>query len=256
MSPGFRLQTGMLTGCSVRSDLRQELYTSENTCHCCSWKMKGAMTWGDEPAGKRRGTLPSSPQIYAHVPSCARCICWQNFQKIAGSHYSLFAWQPSLGWDLGGKIVSHLEMPRGFPGMHLYLAWNGSRLFSLSPKLFMPETTDSFSISWNFWGPGKHTTFPTPNYWRIWAGSLGVCISQGEKKERENPSLHRILNSCLSSCLLMVNRSFGGTIQIWETLRFPGSWCHSPPRKSGQREAGIQSMADASEMGLRERSTR
>lgn len=73
---------------------------------------------------------------------------------------------PSLGWDLGGKIVSHLEMPRGFPGTHLYLAWNGSSLFSLSPKLFMPETTDSFSIrpiSWNLWGPGKHTTFPTPS---------------------------------------------------------------------------------------------
>ena len=53
---------------------------------------------------------------------------------------------PSLDWDLGGKIISHLEMPHGFPGTHLYLAWNGSRLFSLSPKLFMPETTDSFSI--------------------------------------------------------------------------------------------------------------
>lgn len=31
MSPGFRLQTGMLTGHSVRSDLRQELQLSEHT---------------------------------------------------------------------------------------------------------------------------------------------------------------------------------------------------------------------------------
>ena len=147
-------------------------YSSANTCHCCSWKMKGAMTWGDELAGKWRGTLPSSPQIHAHVPSCAMYV--DRISRKLPEVVALYLHDrrnffsvvnPFLGWDLGGKIVSHLEMPRGFPGMRLCLAWNGSRLFSLSPKLFMPETTDSFSIrqiSWNFWGPGKHTTFPTP----------------------------------------------------------------------------------------------
>lgn len=122
-------------------------------------------------------------------------------------------------------------------------AWNHRLLFNKTNKL-------------KFLGPWKTHHFPNSNYWRIWAGSLGTCISQQKKKKKNGerksiPSLN--LNSCLSSCLLTVNRSFGGTIWIWETLRFPGSWCHSPPRKSGQREGGIQNMADASEMGLEER---
>lgn len=61
-------------------------------------------------------------------------------------------------------------------------AWNHRLLFNKTNKL-------------KFLGPWKTHHFPNSNYWRIWAGSLGTCISQQKKKkktERENPSLHWI----------------------------------------------------------------
>lgn len=54
------------------------------------WKAPwpGVMNWQVNEGGLFP-PLPKSTPVFQAV----LCICWQNFQKIAGSHYSLFAWQ-------------------------------------------------------------------------------------------------------------------------------------------------------------------
>ena len=71
---------------------------------------------------------------------------------------------PSLAglWEL--KSSSIWRCPVAFLGC--VSIWRGvDQGFFPKLQLFMPETTDSFSIrpiSWNFWGPGKHSTSSTP----------------------------------------------------------------------------------------------
>lgn len=149
-----------------------------DTCHCCSWKMKIATTWVLRWQVNEVGLFPSLPKSMRIVQAVLDIFVDKISRKLLKvvtlylhdrKNFSS-AVNPSLAglWEIKSSPI--WRCPVAFLGC--VSTWRGMDQGSFpKPQLFMPETTDSFSIrpiSWNFWGPGKHTTFPTPT-----TGGLG-----------------------------------------------------------------------------------